>query len=139
MIFAVGFHLTNGFHGEGNGTIFSVSCTGAEARLSACTIHNQTTGCSHSQDGAVLCAGMFVACSVCLNLMMFIITDPGCAEGEVRLFNNRSSDGVVMGQVELCSTPHVGGFRTKVCDTNWDDRDAEVVCRELGLLYGRSP
>ena len=58
-------------------------------------------------------------------------------EGEVRLFNNQSSDGVVMGQVELCSAPRVGGFRTKVCDTNWDDHDAEVVCRELGLPYGR--
>ena len=139
MIFTVGFQLTNGFHGEGNGTIFSVTCTGAEARLAACTIRNDRTGCSHSQDGAVLCVGMFVACSICLNLilyMMLIITDPGCTEGEVRLFNNQSSDGVVMGQVELCRT--TAGFRTKVCDTNWDNHDAEVVCRELGLLYGRS-
>ena len=51
------------------------------------------------------------------------------------MFNNQSSDGVVMGQVELCSS--AAGFRTKVCDTNWHDRDAEVVCRELGLPYGK--
>ena len=64
----------------------------------------------------------------------YIVADPACREGEVRLFNNQSSDGVVMGQVELCRTP---GFRTKVCDTGWDDHDAEVVCRELGLPSGK--
>ena len=40
-----------------------------------------------------------------------------------------------MGQVELCTS--MAGYRTKVCDTNWDDRDAEVVCGELGLPYGK--
>ena len=68
------------------------------------------------------------------------ITDPDCTEGEVRLFNNQSSDGVVMGQVELCrsSPQRESGFRTKVCDTDWDDHDAEVVCRQLGLPSGKN-
>jgi len=60
---------------------------------------------------------------------------PQCREGDVRLSNNQSSEEFVMGQVEICSTAQ--GFRTKVCDTNWDDQDAEVVCRELGLPHGR--
>jgi len=64
-------------------------------------------------------------------------TDPQCVEGEIRLFNNQSSEEFVMGQVEICSSPRLGGFRTKVCDTNWDDQDAEVVCRQLGLPHGR--
>ena len=54
-------------------------------------------------------------------------------EGDVRLFSNQSNEEFVMGQVEICQS----GFRTKVCDTNWDDQDAEVVCRELGLPHGR--
>ena len=73
--------------------------------------------------------------------MLIFTADPGCTEGDVRLFNKQRNGGVVMGQVELCSVPRVGpphgGFRTKVCDTNWDDRDAEVVCRELGLSSGK--
>ena len=63
--------------------------------------------------------------------------DPQCVEGDVRLFSNQSNEEFVMGQVEICSAPRLGGFRTKVCDTNWDDQDAEVVCRELGLPHGR--
>ena len=104
--------------------------------LTECAISNHTTGCSHSQDGGVICSGWFEACSVCfIFYMMLTITDPGCREGEVRLFNDQSSDGVVMGQVELCTS--TAGFRSKVCDTDWDDRDAEVVCRELGLPFGK--
>ena len=68
----------------------------------------------------------------------YCTTDPQCREGDIRLFSNQSSEEFVMpGQVEICSFPRLGGFRTKVCDTNWDDQDAKVVCRELGLPHGR--
>ena len=47
-------------------------------------------------------------------------------EGSVQL-----SGGVVpeAGTVEFCSS----GIWKAVCDSNWDYKDAFVVCRELGL------
>ena len=36
-----------------------------------------------------------------------------------------------IGRLELCNT---AGLRFGVCDDSWDDNDARVICRELGLL-----
>ena len=40
--------------------------------------------------------------------------------------NVRLSDTQV---VEVCA----GGYRTAVCNNNWDNADATVVCRQLNL------
>ena len=40
-------------------------------------------------------------------------------------------NSTAIGRLELCNT---AGLRFGVCDDSWDDNDARVICRELGLL-----
>jgi len=54
----------------------------------------------------------------------------------VRLFSEAGSDRFpefVSGEAQIC----MGGVFGSVCDDLWDNRDASVICQQMGFsIYG---
>ncbi|XP_061088844.1 deleted in malignant brain tumors 1 protein-like isoform X1 [Conger conger] len=98
--------LGEGHFGPGSGRIWmdDVICSGSESILKQCESRGWGKhSCNHREDAGVICS----------------------AHRKVRL----------VGGTDLCSgrvEVHHGSSWGTVCDADFDQRDAEVVCRELG-------
>lgn len=66
----------------------------------------------------------------CCCCRCFVVPGPNatCSNRDVRLVRNHENDAV--GRVEMC----LGGEWLSMCaDTEWNDEDARVACRQLGF------
>ena len=114
MYIVIAVPVTAGF-GEGEGLIYldDLACVGNETELTACGhdgvgSHN----CVHHEDAGVYC--------------LLGGSNTVCQDGEIRLVGGNDSRE---GRVEICFNDVWG----TVCDDFWDNNDATVVCRQLGL------
>ena len=111
----------------------NITCQGNEERLMQCNVDyiSQQEG-RFCQKAGVICQGQTnQQFNVILWLMIFLsfldtIEFADCTNGDIRLLGSSSSNE---GTIEMCVN-HAWGT---ICDDNWDARDGNVACAQLGF------
>ncbi|KFP92406.1 Deleted in malignant brain tumors 1 protein, partial [Apaloderma vittatum] len=121
-------------YGEGKGRIWlsDVNCTGTEGSLTECETRPWGDNiCNHVEDASVECSGSFPQLTECVG-HSFNLCFLGIGaevdipeEGPVRLVDGPNK---CAGRVEVLHEHRWGS----VCDDDWDMKDAEVVCKQVG-------
>ncbi|KAL5019244.1 hypothetical protein ScPMuIL_004966 [Solemya velum] len=135
--------------GDGNGNFLldDVQCFGNESSLEECTSsawkdHN----CQPYETAGVICSTTKKACAfdefmcvtgVCIEAVYICNGQVDCERGEDEndcdiLIELVGGESHLNGRVEIIRN----GVRGTVCDDNWDDADASVICRMLGYPNG---
>uniref|UniRef100_A0A4W4DTK2 SRCR domain-containing protein n=1 Tax=Electrophorus electricus TaxID=8005 RepID=A0A4W4DTK2_ELEEL len=99
--------LGNSHFGPGSGPIWmdDVDCSGSESTLKNCRSAGWGKhNCNHTKNAGVICSGK-------LQYILRLVGGPRCT-GRVEVLHGKTWD--------------------TVCDADFDQQDAEVVCRELG-------
>ncbi|XP_052220080.1 neurotrypsin-like [Dreissena polymorpha] len=117
--FRFGHAIQRSHYGYGGGPIwFATACTGDEFLLSRCRVPLKSD-CDHNN----------VAGVICMNTLPKV---PNIvAELRVELVNGPDNQS---GRVEIV----IGTNRGTVCDDEWDDNDAKVICKMLGYDDGKA-
>ncbi|KAL3852283.1 hypothetical protein ACJMK2_015946 [Sinanodonta woodiana] len=117
-----------GKYGMGVGSIIldDLKCQGTEMTLAECGNFNPGyDNCGHEEDAGVEC-GPDLASNESLEIVKLI---------QVRLVNGKTESD---GRLEVYYTRREDLGWGTVCDDDWDDREAAVVCRMLGFSGGRT-
>ncbi|CAE1296095.1 unnamed protein product [Acanthosepion pharaonis] len=113
--------------GQGQGVIWldDLNCTGSEVELEICS--NLSWGkhnCGHNEDVAIKCFNV-------VNTLGGITPTSSADENAIRIqLVGGSSES--SGRIEITR----GGTKGSVCDDEFDDNDAKVICRMIGHSTG---
>ncbi|XP_064394599.1 deleted in malignant brain tumors 1 protein-like isoform X5 [Halichondria panicea] len=130
---------------EGSGPIFldQVSCAGSETRLIDCNRNEiGINDCNHSEDVGLECSDGTFPTSTPPNNGNFTTSPPNvCFEGQIEqnyeaiTYNSYDQNGdtyqIIEYEFNYCSN----GVYGRLCAADWDDTEANVLCREFGNLY----